>query len=269
MSKYLPITQHLRSLSLSQSSVTLAFASLEKVLGADLPSTARVDRPWWANTPQSNHAKSWLSVGWKVHQVDLKGQTVTFTRESAAGPKVSRGSDVYRRVTEFFEQLPSEQTQVALLFQEIEAVMGRPLPKTAFRDRTWWANAKEYSPSRDWLAAGWKLESVFLPASVAVFRRRQAATLESVRACVKRFLGDGKGGPVPDPRRAAEWISLCRRVGWYFEGTVLFERGGISFASLGDEAIVGVEEDYGICRRELDRYKALPQAHAASRTGRS
>jgi hypothetical protein len=269
MSKYLPISEHLRSLPLSQSSESFTFATLEKVLGFGLPNTARVDRPWWANTLQSNHAKAWMSAGWKVHRVDLKQQTVTFARDSEAAAQTTRGSDVYRRVAEFFEQLPGEQTQVALLFQELEAVRGRPLPKTAFRDRTWWANAKEYSPSRDWLAAGWKLESVFLPSAIAVFRRKQAATLESVRACVKRFLGDDHAGPVPDPRRAAEWISLCRRIGWYFEGTVLFERCGIAFASLGDDAQASVEEDYGICRRELDRYKAVPQASAASRTGRS
>jgi hypothetical protein len=46
-------------------------------------------------------------------------------------------------------------------------------------------------------------------------------------------------------------------VGWYFEGTVLFERGGLSMDALNESERVEVEEDYVVCRRELRRYKNL------------
>ncbi|MBX9718207.1 MAG: hypothetical protein K2X36_05115 [Microbacteriaceae bacterium] len=270
MTKYGPVTEHLSSLPLSQRSLSLGFAAIEKLLGVQLPKTATADRTWWANTAQSNHAKAWLSAGWKVDKVDFSAQKVEFVRQSSeAAPDGSKVASAYKRLHAFLDSIPDGQVQLALRFEEIESVMGRSLPPTALQDRTWWANAAEYSPSKDWLSAGWKVESVFLHAATVVFRRSGAATLDSVRACVKRFLGDDKAGPVPDARRAAQWITLCRRVEWYFEATVLFERGGISFASLTETAQSEVEEDIETCRRELDRYKAQSRSVVGSRTGRS
>lgn len=59
----------------------------------------------------------------------------------------------------------------------------------------------------------------------------------------------------PDNRTLLNWIAFCRKIGWYFEGAVLFERGGLSLHSLDATERVDVEENYDVCKRELTRYR--------------
>ncbi len=51
------------------------------------------------------------------------------------------------------------------------------------------------------------------------------------------------------------WIRFCRKIGWYFEGKVLYERGGLSLDSLSETERAEVDEDYTVCKREIMRYK--------------
>jgi hypothetical protein len=48
---------------------------------------------------------------------------------------------------------------------------------------------------------------------------------------------------------AAAWLRQCRRAGLYELGRVLYEKGGLNFTELSDEAMLEVEEDYQICVR--------------------
>lgn len=55
------------------------------------------------------------------------------------------------------------RAQVTMSFKEIEAVIGAPLPRSAFTYREWWSNQKEYSSrpqAKAWLAAGYEVDSV-------------------------------------------------------------------------------------------------------------
>lgn len=57
----------------------------------------------------------------------------------------------------------------------------------------------------------------------------------------------------------ADWIYQCRRAGLYDLGRVLYEKGGLRFDALGEEAQLQVEEDYQICvkrRGEGDEKKS-------------
>lgn len=161
---------------------------------------------------------------------------------------------MYNKLQDFFEAIPIQQNQVALNFTDFTNIMGHALPKTALKDRAWWANT-ESPQGGAWLSAGWKLENVYLQGKIAVFRRKTENPLKNIPKYIKAIL-DGGGHIIPPSSQILiAWIRFCRKIGWYFEGTVLYDRGGLSLASLSETERAEVEEDYTICKKELMRYK--------------
>ena len=79
-SKYYPLHAYLSQLG-GTSQVDMEFSHLEQVLGQPLPIGARSHRAWWANG-QSGHSQSraWLLAGWRIGNVDLTRERVTFER---------------------------------------------------------------------------------------------------------------------------------------------------------------------------------------------
>jgi hypothetical protein len=59
--------------------LTMSFVEIDDICGG-LPPSARRHRAWWANPAddQHPHARAWLHAGWRVHNVDLEGEKVTF-----------------------------------------------------------------------------------------------------------------------------------------------------------------------------------------------
>jgi len=83
MSKYDPLTKALERSS--RASVPMSFAEVERILGFDLPRSARTHRPWWSNDGRSHtQARSWLSAGYRASEVNLEGEEVVFLREATA-----------------------------------------------------------------------------------------------------------------------------------------------------------------------------------------
>ena len=268
MAKYDPISAHFASRPSAEETHRLKFDELDGVIGTPLPKTARTDRTWWANTQSSTHARCWLSAGWKVDKVDLGAGAVDFVRRNGVSAKKSDRRASFVRLHEFFKALPSQQEQLALSIDDIETITQRKLRRTPLHDRTWWANSAAYEPAKFWMSAGWRVEGVYLKARLIVFRRKGTAVLETIRHWVKRMLEpDGLVGG-PDARMLAAWIKQCRRVCWFFEGTVLFERSGVSMNALDESERSEVEEDYEVCKRELTRYKlAVPEPAMAMAVG--
>lgn len=258
MSKYDPFREYLFRKDGETSSFQLTFAEIEEIIGTELPQTARMDRPWWANTLRSNHARSWLTVGWKVDKVNLSEGSVTFRRidgkEAALSVKASPEGG-YKRFAEFLTSLPQEQRQLVLTFPEIEVILNRKLPNISTVDRPWWANTKSSPQGTSWTSAGWQVDQVFLKAQTIVFRRRGDNPVVSIPRYVRGLLESSAAIGHPDNRTLTAWIAFCRKIGWYFEGTVLFERGGLSLHSLDATERVDVEEHYDVCKRELTRYR--------------
>ena len=63
-----------------------SFADVEAVLGFQLPFSARMHRPWWANQSRGNghsHALAWTTAGWETAQVDMEAETLLFRRKHA------------------------------------------------------------------------------------------------------------------------------------------------------------------------------------------
>lgn len=161
---------------------------------------------------------------------------------------------MYNKLQAFFEAIPQQQEQVALNFSDITDIMGHVLPKTALNDRTWWANT-ESPQGGSWLSAGWKLENIYMNAKVAVFRRKAENPLKSIPKYMKALLDGGAHVMSPSTHVLTGWIRFCRKIGWYYEGKVLYERGGVSLDPLSEAERAEVDEDYTVCKREIMRYK--------------
>lgn len=271
MAKYDALTQFLRGQADERSELTLSFASLETILGHPLPPTARVDRPWWANTQASNHARRWLNAGWRVARVDLAASQVVFDRgqpryrgrAASTASTSGRSHSAYDGLREFLAKVPEQQHQLALTLTELGEAIGRPLPPTALSDVCWWANTRSASPqAAAWLELGWFVDRIYLAreSPIVVFRRKGHDPLRSIPRYVKSLLESGGTSIRPDAGTLRGWVHLCRAVGWYFEGSVLYERGGVSLDALSEIERVELDEDYAVCKRELNRHRRGGQA---------
>ena len=78
-SKYDPLHNYL--VNLPERSVRMTFSQIERILGFELPSSARRYNAWWANQRDGNHshARSWLDAHYETQWLDLNSQAVTFT----------------------------------------------------------------------------------------------------------------------------------------------------------------------------------------------
>lgn len=253
-SKYEPLKEYLKARDKSEQTLRLSFDDIERITGYNLPYTARVDRPWWANTRVSYHAIRWLDAGWKVDKVDLLGANVRFTRID--GNKVPKTTQVrYGNLYRFFQNVPSQQEQLALTFDDLAKIVGGKLPDTAFNDRTWWANTRSSPQGNSWTKAGWKIEDIFLNARIVTFRKKGDNPVKNIPQFIKRLLDNPEHVICPAPRSVARWIRFCKRTGWYFQAVVLYEKSGFNTSSLTENECADVDEDYAVCKRELNRYK--------------
>ncbi len=76
---YQPLAVHLERLT--QAPVVLTFREIERILGRDLPASARKHRAWWSNESGSHiHARGWIDAGWSVESVDFNAGEVGFGR---------------------------------------------------------------------------------------------------------------------------------------------------------------------------------------------
>jgi len=88
-SKYSPLRRYLTRKAQYADHVTLPFAKIEEIIDDNLPFSATHYRHWWS-TQSSPQAQAWLGVKWKVHEVNLEHETVTFRREGLVKKKTRR-----------------------------------------------------------------------------------------------------------------------------------------------------------------------------------
>jgi hypothetical protein len=157
--------------------VELTFEQIEALIGRPLPPSAG-GRGWWRNYGRTRaHARSWLDAGWRVEEPRPGEGRVAFVPTAAPRP---RPRPVYGRLGAYLRARP--EPEITLTLAEIEALLQRPLPRSARSDRSWWRNRRIGAPqARAWLEAGWR---------VRAFDRR---------AAVVRFVRDG--GPGDDGPR--------------------------------------------------------------------
>jgi hypothetical protein len=77
----------------------------------------------------------------------------------------------YQPLAQYLTQNGSDS--ILMTFQDVESVIGRKLPPSAYRHRPWWANeARGHSHAKAWLDAGYETEQVDMQGRKLVFRRR-------------------------------------------------------------------------------------------------
>ena len=60
-----------------------SFREIESIIGFDLPVSARLHRPWWANQRSGNghsQAIAWSVAGWETAEVDMEAETLLLRR---------------------------------------------------------------------------------------------------------------------------------------------------------------------------------------------
>lgn len=66
---------------------------------------------------------------------------------------------------------------IPMTFREVESVIGRKLPPSAYRHRPWWANEERgHSHAKAWLGAGYQTEQVDMAAKKLIFKRASNST---------------------------------------------------------------------------------------------
>ncbi|MVN87611.1 hypothetical protein GO986_12625 [Deinococcus sp. HMF7620] len=78
----------------------------------------------------------------------------------------------YLALAEYLARIQDDTT--TLTFNEIEQLLGAPLPATARGQhaRAWWANTDTHSQGKAWLAVGWKTITINPEQETVEFRRK-------------------------------------------------------------------------------------------------
>ncbi|WP_417470136.1 hypothetical protein [Maricaulis sp.] len=78
--KYTPLEHHLKAQPLTR--VELSFSDIERIIGAELPPSARRHRAWWSNNPSNSVATyAWLNAGYRSTRVDMASERLVFERQ--------------------------------------------------------------------------------------------------------------------------------------------------------------------------------------------
>ena len=86
--KYQRLYTHLCSLQPDEWSTS--FDEIEAIIGFELPPSARLHRPWWANQSSGNghsQALAWSVAEWETAEVDMDSETLLFRRRKRPGAR--------------------------------------------------------------------------------------------------------------------------------------------------------------------------------------
>ena len=68
---------------------------------------------------------------------------------------------IYEALKSYLASLPYYHREAAFSFDELEKVLGRKLPPSAYKHRPWWGNdysSGTHSHAQAWIEAGWKVD---------------------------------------------------------------------------------------------------------------
>jgi hypothetical protein len=105
--------------------------------------------------------------------------------------------------------LENEGDQLILSFSDIEEILGFPLPKSAHKFRTWWANDNTHSHAvNGWLTYGWQVKEIDLKNEYIHFRRVAKLRLHEAVPTTK----SPKKGPMPKITQVRLFEARAREV---------------------------------------------------------
>ena len=106
----------------------------------------------------------------------------------------------YYPLYEYLRPLGQDEP-ITLTFDQIEAIIGAPLPRSARTSRAWWANSTT-PQGQAWLEAGWLIDAVDIEEAWAIFRPARI----TYRITPRRWRSTGWSGErVKALREFANW----------------------------------------------------------------
>lgn len=164
------LAEYLTGVPATEAQVWLTLSEIETLIGTPLPPAATRTGYW---SRGHTHARaSWLRNGFVAH-LDRRAAAVCFTRRPQAdldrdttdalsgtygghghanGWPASHDRGKYAPLIRLLEGTPPEQEVVQLTTAEIEAILGEPLPASAFRPGYW--TSPGLNASRAWKRLG-------------------------------------------------------------------------------------------------------------------
>ena len=138
VSTYGGLTGYLRFRGAFTSTVKLAFARIDGIIGENLPMSAYRSGKWWENSPTAPHARGWLDAGWEVQEVNLKEGYVTFKKVKQMPMKrKSAGSEIKKPFTPVRVKIPKSKvpskTKISRLYARIKNVERRRTSMPVYR----------------------------------------------------------------------------------------------------------------------------------------
>ena len=81
-SRYSPLASYLANqVNEEDQKIKVHFDEIEEIIKERLPTLARSHRSWWSNDPVTQlYSEQWLDAGWRVSNVNMSEQKVTFVR---------------------------------------------------------------------------------------------------------------------------------------------------------------------------------------------
>jgi len=86
---------------------------------------------------------------------------------------------------QFSKELAS---RISLTFQQVEEILGFPLPRSAYAQEEWWSNSQLYPQAHSWLDIGWEVSKANLEERVVTFRHQ-------LRFVIGKVTGQGQEEP--------------------------------------------------------------------------
>ena len=79
----------------------------------------------------------------------------------------------YAPLENYLRELPADQNEVTLSFEQIEEILKSKLPASAYEDERWWRHETEgnHVNKRAWANAGWQVGTVNLHEKCVRFAR--------------------------------------------------------------------------------------------------
>jgi hypothetical protein len=153
MGKYDPLTAYLKQSTTSE--VPMRFEEVARIIGAKLPLSAYIHRPWWANETTGHvHAKSWLDAGYETAQVDMDNKKLVFKRLPGALSGMAEESHEFIPAQNASENRQNRHPALGAMKGTFTIEPGYDLTSPIYTDEEWAEIEKEMSEDWDQIEQG-------------------------------------------------------------------------------------------------------------------
>lgn len=118
----------------------------------------------------------------------------------------------YAALSAHLKAQPDSTTSLQLTFQDIERILGKELPRSAFDYRAWWTNDSTRPQSASWLEEGWRANAISMTERRLTFVRtndREEAYIQFFAALNTKLQGETSFPLREASPQGANWQTLA------------------------------------------------------------